>query len=243
MSEHINFIAACDGYVYLSIAEDPAAVVAEMRPHCPLPIELVAGWVVPPQHRVAVQRQLSTKLKGRRVGPEWFRFESTQAVSLLEEQAKQVGGKPWRVRKTPVTAPKPRRLPVAARPVITPHGRFESAAEAARVIGVSRAAVSCADRQRLEGLEGLALPQRVTLTLMSRYPHLGGARGPTQMTRHSIAADITITFFASLAAAEKLAEANGGAAEGFVVAAAVGRPGRFVVQVVDTDDGALLGHL
>ncbi len=40
-----------------------------------------------------------------------------------------------------------------------------------------------------------------------------------------------------------MAEANGGAADGFVVAPAKGRDGKFVVQVLDTDDGKLMGHL
>ena len=58
-----------------------------------------------------------------------------------------------------------------------------------------------------------------------------------------ITAAQTITFFASEAAATKMADANGGKDEGFVVAHAKGRPGKFVVQVVDTDDGMLLGHI
>jgi hypothetical protein len=53
----------------------------------------------------------------------------------------------------------------------------------------------------------------------------------------------TITFFPNEAAATKIAEANGGEAEGFVVAAAKGREGKFVVRVIDTDDGLVLGHL
>jgi len=53
----------------------------------------------------------------------------------------------------------------------------------------------------------------------------------------------TITFFPAEAAATKMAEANGGKEDGFVVAAAKGREGKFVVQVVDTDDGSLIGHL
>jgi hypothetical protein len=53
----------------------------------------------------------------------------------------------------------------------------------------------------------------------------------------------TITFFPTEKAAAKLAEANGGESEGFVVASAKGRAGKFVVQIIDTDDGLLLGHL
>ena len=53
----------------------------------------------------------------------------------------------------------------------------------------------------------------------------------------------SITFFASIESATKMAEVNGGAADGFVVAPAVGRPGKFVVKVLDTEDGFHLGHL
>lgn len=53
----------------------------------------------------------------------------------------------------------------------------------------------------------------------------------------------TITFFPTEAAAKTMAEANGGEADGFVAAPAKGREGKFVVQVVDTEDGLLLGHL
>jgi hypothetical protein len=53
----------------------------------------------------------------------------------------------------------------------------------------------------------------------------------------------TITFFPTEAAAIKIAEANGGVVEGFVVAPAKGRPGKFVIQVLDTDDGKFLGYL
>ena len=58
-----------------------------------------------------------------------------------------------------------------------------------------------------------------------------------------ITASQSITFFSTAEAAEAMAEANGGAAEGFVAAPAKGRPGKFVVQVLDTDDGFLLGYL
>ena len=53
----------------------------------------------------------------------------------------------------------------------------------------------------------------------------------------------SITFFPSFESAKKVAHANGGADEGFVVAPAQGRPGKFVVQVIDTDDGLILGTL
>lgn len=52
----------------------------------------------------------------------------------------------------------------------------------------------------------------------------------------------TITFFPTEAAAQAIADANGGEAEGFRVVPA-SRAGKFVVVVYDTDDGLILGHL
>lgn len=54
----------------------------------------------------------------------------------------------------------------------------------------------------------------------------------------------SITFFKTEAAARALA-AKGEMTEedGFFVAPAVGRPGNFVIEVRDTDDGLLLGYL
>jgi hypothetical protein len=66
--------------------------------------------------------------------------------------------------------------------------------------------------------------------------------GDTDMAFATISAQ-SITFFPSFASAVKMAEANGGEANGFVVAPAVGRDGKFVVKVLDTDDGFMLGHL
>jgi hypothetical protein len=53
----------------------------------------------------------------------------------------------------------------------------------------------------------------------------------------------TITFFPTEAKAAAMAQLNGGEVEGFKVAPAKGRDGKYVVQVLDTDDGLLLGHL
>jgi hypothetical protein len=53
----------------------------------------------------------------------------------------------------------------------------------------------------------------------------------------------SIVFFASEAKAIEMAELNGGAAEGFAAVEAKGRPGKYVVEVRDTDDGLLLGYL
>jgi hypothetical protein len=54
----------------------------------------------------------------------------------------------------------------------------------------------------------------------------------------------TITFFPSHAAASAMANANGGMVEGFVVVPALGKPGKWVIQVWDTDEpGLLLGYL
>lgn len=54
----------------------------------------------------------------------------------------------------------------------------------------------------------------------------------------------SITFFSSKEAAARVADFNGGEAEGFVAAPAVGRPGKYVVKVFDPDDlSFFLGYL
>lgn len=53
----------------------------------------------------------------------------------------------------------------------------------------------------------------------------------------------SITFFRTEAKAIEIAEANGGAIEGFIVVPAIGRDGKWVIQVVDPDDSLLLGYL
>ena len=55
--------------------------------------------------------------------------------------------------------------------------------------------------------------------------------------------DKFITFFSTEAAAKEMAETNGGAGDGFRAVAAKGRPGKFVVEVFDVDDGYLLGTM
>lgn len=53
----------------------------------------------------------------------------------------------------------------------------------------------------------------------------------------------SITFFATQERADELVLANGGEAEGFRVKPAVGREGKFIIEVFDTDDGYILGTL
>jgi hypothetical protein len=60
---------------------------------------------------------------------------------------------------------------------------------------------------------------------------------------HGTIINQSITFFRSEDRARDLAERNGGEAEGFRTAPAKGRDGWFVIEVFDTDDGLLLGHL
>jgi hypothetical protein len=139
MSDHINFYAAADGFVYFAIAEDPAARVAEMRPHCPIPIELLGGWILPPPKRAEVHRAVTSRLHAQQVSGEWFKVTREHAAETLELFAKEAGGKAWRLRKRPVTVPKP---PATAREIVTPFGRFESAAAAARALGITRAAAA-----------------------------------------------------------------------------------------------------
>lgn len=52
-----------------------------------------------------------------------------------------------------------------------------------------------------------------------------------------------ITFFHNEAEARGLAEANGGEADGFRTIPAPGRPGWWMVEVFDPDDGLHLGAL
>lgn len=53
----------------------------------------------------------------------------------------------------------------------------------------------------------------------------------------------SIIFFPNEKAATDMAHVNGGEREGFRAAPAKGRPGKYVVEVIDTDDGLLLGYL
>ncbi len=53
----------------------------------------------------------------------------------------------------------------------------------------------------------------------------------------------SITFFATEAAAAKIAEANGGAVEGYTVEAAKAKPGKFVIAVSDPEDTSFVFYL
>ena len=58
----------------------------------------------------------------------------------------------------------------------------------------------------------------------------------------------SITFFPTMDAAQKMAEANGGEAEGFVASASPYRAGKYVIEVRDVDASGkitsfLLGYL
>jgi hypothetical protein len=139
MSNYINFVMAADKFVRFAMAEDPAALVAEMQPHCPLRIELVAGCLVPPRMRVRVQEELQRSLRRYRAVGEWYELDREEAATALTDQARLAGGKPYKLLKRPTTEVRP---PHDARAVVTPHGRFHSASEAARALGVSRVAVS-----------------------------------------------------------------------------------------------------
>ena len=139
MSDPINFIATCEGFVYLGIADDPAAVVAEMRPHCPLPITVASGWRVPPQRRGEVMQRTQAALKAHKVNGQWYKVSLAKAEDVLERQARAADARVWSVRKRPVTEV---AAPAGSRPVITPYGEFPSASEAARQLGITKAAVS-----------------------------------------------------------------------------------------------------
>lgn len=67
-----------------------------------------------------------------------------------------------------------------------------------------------------------------------------------QQARPSVPGTIMVnhmTFYATRDAAVKLALANGGKVDGFIVKPAVGRPGKWVIEVIDPEDGFHLGFL
>ena len=143
MNDPINFLAACEGkFAYFAISEDPVGAVADMQPYCPLPIELVAGWVVAPHLRARVQQLVMRQLRDLKVADDahWFAIDPEQAAETLAEHAEGAGGKAWRRRRYRSTDAF--RSLERARAIITPYGRFGSAAEAGRACGISRAAAS-----------------------------------------------------------------------------------------------------
>lgn len=148
MPDPINFVATSDGHAYFGIAADPAAIVAEMRPHCPLPIELAAGWSLAPSERGAVLAAVTKELRNTRVSSGWFKVSPERALAVLKKHAEYAGGQVWRVRKRPVTE---QAAHPASRPIITPYGQFPSAAAAATAIGITRAAVSDRAKRRSPG--------------------------------------------------------------------------------------------
>jgi hypothetical protein len=153
MTDSVNFVAACDKFVFFAIAEDPAGMLMQMQPHCPLPFELLSGWIVSPQLRgevhVLITRHLHhLKVKVSNAG-DWFRLDRDQAEDLLAQAAEHAGGKKWLMRKRPITDML--RTSMLARPVVTPYGRFHSANAAAKALGITRAAVSLRALKRSPG--------------------------------------------------------------------------------------------
>jgi hypothetical protein len=61
----------------------------------------------------------------------------------------------------------------------------------------------------------------------------------------TIMMNTSITFYSTQAAAQDMADRNGGADEGYLVAPAKGRTGKFVIEVYDDEAGDhfFLGYL
>jgi hypothetical protein len=137
MPDYINYVAVSGDYVRFGMAEDPAADVATMRDASPVPIDIAAGWLVPPGERAWLQDKLDRVFRRAPHRNGWVRVPVDQAVHALASHAEHLGGTRWKVRKRPLPlAPSER-----ARPVLTPRGRYQSAQAAADAYGMSRQAV------------------------------------------------------------------------------------------------------
>jgi hypothetical protein len=138
MVDFINYVAVSGGFATFGIAADPAAEVSGMQSGTPFPIELVAGWSVPPTDRAPLDAEVKRALHRVLHHDEWFEVPRDQAIEVMAQYAKERNGYPWRVRQTP------RRMEDLGnehhRPVITPLGRFPTAAAAAVAFGYSRQA-------------------------------------------------------------------------------------------------------
>jgi hypothetical protein len=139
MPDLINYVATSGGHICFGMAEDPAAEIAEMQAGTPQPVELVAGWIMPPKGRLPLLARLQRALRGKPRSGQWFDVPVDWATKTLRAAAKELGGRRWEVRKRP--HPSERVLPGHARAVVTPHGRYPSAKAAAEALGVSRQAV------------------------------------------------------------------------------------------------------
>jgi hypothetical protein len=139
MTQPVNFVAASHGHVRFGIAEDPAAQVADWQRGNPHPIELLAGWIVPPHERARMLANAQRAVRKTRVQrTPWFGVDPDEAVRILGHLAGLLGGQPWKLRRHPRKA----HDHASARPVSTPHGVFPSANAAARALGITRQAVS-----------------------------------------------------------------------------------------------------
>jgi hypothetical protein len=138
MADLITFVAVSGGFALFGMAEDPAARVAQLQAGSPLPIELAGGWIVPPQDRVTVMDRVTRQLSDRPRHGDWIKVPREKAVALLDFEARWHDGQPWQIRKRP----RPTEAPDNAhhRAVVTPRGRFPSAAGAAEAHGISRQA-------------------------------------------------------------------------------------------------------
>lgn len=138
MPDYINYVAVSGDYVRFGMAEDPATDVATMRAASPVPIDIAAGWVVPPTERAWLQDKLYRVFRRAPYRNGWVRVPVEQAIGALAMHAEHLGGTRWKVRKRPLPAPV--MVSDRARAVLTPRGRFPSAQAAGEAHGMSRQA-------------------------------------------------------------------------------------------------------
>jgi hypothetical protein len=146
MADYIHYVAVSGDYAFFGLSEDPVADVATMQRGSPVPIDLVAAWVVPPAERAGLKDRLDRKFRRAPHRGYWVKVPEDEAVGTLQMFAAYLGGKrkKLRMRRSPEEAPQPMR----ARAVVTPRGRYPTAKAAAEAHGISRqAAWERANRQ------------------------------------------------------------------------------------------------
>jgi hypothetical protein len=136
MADFINYVASSGGHAYFGMAEDPLTEIAKMQAGSPLPIELVAGWVLSPKVRADLLDQLQHSLRKRKRRGDWIQIDQEMARQTLRRHARRLGGAPWNPPEHPVQA----KVTVSekARAVITPNGPYPSVSAAAEAYGITR---------------------------------------------------------------------------------------------------------
>jgi hypothetical protein len=146
MPNYIHYVAVSGDWAFFGLSRNPAADVATMQKSSPAPIELVAGWIVPPAENAWLKDKLDRAFRRAQHRGYWIRTTRDKAAGTLAMHAAYLGGKRWKVRKRPhlsETTPWERD-----RPVLTPRGRYQTAKAAGDAYGISRqAAWERANRQ------------------------------------------------------------------------------------------------